>query len=103
VETPCFVKATGAEVGLKAPELQRFNPASLRNLDQLRPCAPPDVIGAGIKQPDFLTLARQKGDDAARVFGDDDLAVLEDDIGDEGAVFGRRVEHRQESQQPVRR
>src|SRR5271156_1412950 len=95
-EASRLVEAAGAGVGLKAPQFERIDPAFLRNLDQQCGGTPADAIRARMEEAHLFTLPRQKGNDAAAVFGNDDFAILEDDVSDESAILCHRMQHRQE-------
>ena len=62
VKAARFVEAAGAGVGLKAPDFERVDAASLGSLDELGPSTAADAIGTGMEEAHFLAPSRKRFD-----------------------------------------
>ncbi len=98
-----FVKPARGQVFLKAPEFQRLYIGLLGGRQKTTARTPANEVRVAVEQANLFGLPGEEGDDPVAVRCDRDVAFLEDDVGDEPAVFLQRVQFRQKGQQSQRR
>ncbi len=89
-ETLAFVKASGADVGLKGPETECRRPLPLGNCRQPATDASPSVAWLNVELVDPLVREHKDGDDGTAVVAYPDLSLRKDDLFEPRAhlVFG---------------